>query len=148
MLPYLYKIVSLKFTDTDQLMTWKGWPPQWDSPPAVLAIQILNPSVRLHIIDRSRIPLGGRKIRVTENQLAQNFNRKAFKKWKDIISGNLFDLTVFRIQTEPIYDELIWLERIFFRVGFVVIGSDFSGFWHFHGWPPFAKGLTFKWGPR
>ena len=48
--------------------------PQGDPPFFVLAIKILNPSDRLCIADCSQISLGGRKVGVSKDDLAHDFN--------------------------------------------------------------------------
>ena len=48
--------------------------PQRDSPLFVLTIKILNPSDRLSVAYRSQIALGSRKVGVSEDDLAHDFN--------------------------------------------------------------------------
>ena len=53
---------------------------------------------------------------------------KAVQKGKDIIGSNLINLTITEILAEPINDGLIRSNGIFFRVGFMLIDPNFSGF--------------------
>ena len=56
----------------------KGWTQAKDPPPNLLSINIFNPSHGLNVADRSKVPLGGRKIRMAEDDLADNFNGHAW----------------------------------------------------------------------